>query len=99
MKDMKIKHRLIISFTLVSIAMMILSTIGSITLAVLGHTINLYSNKVQGSVSLMSEIRTNFERAQKEMFRGLGSESASTMRMQPSLLRRRRKKCAMLCRN
>ncbi len=79
MKDMKIKHRLIISFTLVSIAMMILSIIGSITLAVLGHTINLYSNKVQGSVSLMSEIRTNFECAQKEMFRGLGSERASTI--------------------
>lgn len=79
MKDMKIKYRLIISFIIISIAMMILSTIGSITMAVLGHTMNLYSNKVQGSVNLMSEIRTNFECAQKEMFRGLGSKSASVI--------------------
>lgn len=79
MKDMKIKHRLIISFVVMSIAMMILSTIGSITVAVLGRTMNLHSDKVQGSVNLMSEIRTNFECAQKEMFRGLGSESESVI--------------------
>lgn len=79
MKDMKIKHRLIISFVIMSVAMMILSTIGSVTVAVLARTMDLHSDKVQGSVNLMSEIRTNFECAQKEMYRALGTENNSTI--------------------
>lgn len=75
MKDMKIKHRLIVSFSIICIAMLILSTIGSVTVAILARTMDVHTNQVQESVNLMSQIRTNFECAQKEMYRGLGSDN------------------------
>ena len=79
MKDMKIKNRLIISFALICAAMMVLSSIGSISVAILARTMDVYASQVQDSVNLMSQIRIGFERAQKEMYRGLGSDNASVI--------------------
>ena len=79
MKDMKIKNRLIISFAIICAAMMVLSGIGSISVAILARTMDVYASQVQGSVNLMSQIRTSFECAQKEMYRGLGSDHASVI--------------------
>lgn len=66
MKDMKIKNRLIISFAIICAAMMVLSGIGSISVAILARTMDVYASQVQGSVNLMSQIRTSFECAQKK---------------------------------